>query len=488
KTGRLDVEDDPAFPFDAFSVDLLLGFPRSRAGHDAVLVLLELFSRLVLLEPCSSSITAEGIASIISNRVLRYGWRPRRIIPDSEARLTGEVLSTLASSLRADLTPSVPHHHQANPVERSIQTVKHVLQALCLESRAHWDRRAVPAAELAMNATPSVTTGLRPFDLIFISHPDVVHAVFDAEDHAGVSGFDERLAAAEARMEDARVALDEARRAQKLRYDDSRAPLPVLEPGTQVFIRLPDRPIPGTMENKLAPRKLGPFRVREVLGDHRVKVDLPPDLRIGDTFSVSQLDVLPSTVDPFATHRDPPPLSGEPSLPGSPPLVPVAPPLPPRRRQMPSSLRDFETGSAMFAFSSNAIDALRGPYHRPRRMELDGRMVVLSERPVAFLSRLTTPSERKLVAAELELCCLAWAFGRFLHLLEGAEVTIVTDHSPLGPMLTSTAGAKYGPVISKCRALLMPHLGHLRFVHRPGASHTNADALSRLVERPESDG
>ncbi|KAE8227660.1 hypothetical protein CF326_g7440 [Tilletia indica] len=309
KTGRLDVEDDAALPFEAIAMDVLLGFPRSRAGNDAVLVILCLFSRMVLLEPCSSAITTEGIAAIISNRVLRFGWRPRRIVPDSEARLTGEVLSALAVSLRADLTPSVTHHHQANPAERCIQTVKHVLQALSLESRAHWDRRALPAAELAVNATPSVTTGLRPFDLVFVSHPDIVHAVFDDGEHAGVGCFPERLAAAEARLEDARVALGEARRGQKCRYDESHAPLPTLAVGDMVYVRLSDRPVPGTLENKLAPRKLGPFRVREVLSEHRVKLDLPADLRIGDTFAVSQLDVVPSGDDPYATHRFVPPSS-----------------------------------------------------------------------------------------------------------------------------------------------------------------------------------
>ncbi|KAE8218414.1 hypothetical protein CF319_g7709 [Tilletia indica] len=487
RTGRLDVEDDPAVPFDDIALDLLLGFPRSRNGNDAVLVVLDLFSRMVVLEPCSSTITAAGVAAILSNRILRYGWRPRRIIPDSEARLTGEVMTALATSLRAELAPSVPHHHQANPAERCVQTVKHVLQALCLKSRAHWDRRAVPAAELAVNTTPSVVTGFSPFDLVFVSHPDVTHAVFDAEDHAGVSAFSERLAAAHERLDEARVAAEEARREQKRKYDGSRAALPHYVVGDRVYVRLPDRPVPGAMVDELAPRKLGPFRVRAVLGDHRVALDLPDDLRIGDTFSISQLDAVPGEADPFATHRaSPPPRSSTPSP--VPSRGPSPPPLPPRARRAPTTLRGYDTAPSVNAFSSAAYDLLRGPYHRPRRVVLDGRRVLLTERPIAFLSRLTMPTEQRIVASELELCCLAWAFARFLHLLEGVDVTVVTDHSPLGPMLTSSAGAKYGPVISKCRALLMPHLAHLRFVHRAGASHVNADALSRLVSRPETDG
>ncbi|KAE8247232.1 hypothetical protein A4X06_0g4603 [Tilletia controversa] len=467
RTGELEIGKDPALPFEAISIDLLLGFPRSRAGNDAVLVVLDLFSRMVLMEPCSSSVTSEAIAAILSDRVLRMGWRPRRLVPDSEARLTGDVMRRLAASLQAELRPSLPHHHQANPVERTIQTAKFVLQSLCVTSRAHWDRRAVPAAELAINSTPSVTTGERPFDLVFVAHPDLVHAVFDSDEHSGVGSFAERLAAADARLSEAREAVSVARVAQKRNYDRSRAALPLLEPGARVYVRLDDRPMPGALHDKLAPRRQGPYEVLEVLSPHRVRLALPEGIGIGNEFDVSQLDVTPAVPDPFETHRaGSPPVSSSSPVPASPASPPeVLPSLPPRERHAPRAMREYETGPGTFSMSVVPVEELRGPYRRPRRLSLeDGREVVLVEKPVAFLSRLTAPAERKLVAAELELCCLAWAFGRFLHLLEGADVTVVTDHAPLGAMLTSTAGAKYGPVISRCRAVLMPHLAHLRFV------------------------
>ncbi|KAE8239955.1 hypothetical protein A4X13_0g7999, partial [Tilletia indica] len=228
RVGELDIDNDAQLPFDAIATDLLLGMPRSRTGKDAVLVIQDLFSRMLLLHPCSSSIDAVGIAAIISDRVLRYGWRPRRLISDSEAKMTGSTMQQLAESLGARVTPSPPHHQQANAVERSIQTVKHVLQALCRDGHAYWDTRAIPAAELALNSTPNITTGYRPFDLVFVAHPDIVHAVFDVSDPQGVGSFPERLAMANARLEDARRATMSARSLQKSRYDARRAPLPTL--------------------------------------------------------------------------------------------------------------------------------------------------------------------------------------------------------------------------------------------------------------------
>ncbi|KAE8218038.1 hypothetical protein CF319_g8005 [Tilletia indica] len=489
KTGSLDVQHDPQLPFEHISVDQIFNLPRSQAGNDSAIIILDVFSRMVLITPCHKDITAEGITAIISDRVLRMGWLPRRITTDSEYKVAGSVMTALSASLNADLTPSPPYHQQANKVERAVQTVQHVLQALCVNSRAHWDRRVVPAAELALNSTPSISTGYRPFDLIFVSHPSIVHAVFDSEEHLGVSSFEERLAAAVDRLQDARLAIEESRAEQKRRYDARHARPPVFTTGDWVHVRLTDRPIPGFSRDKLDPRKAGPFQVAEVVSPHRVRLSLPADIAVDPVFSTEQVDLIPRG-DPFAADRLP--ISS--SVPvGDDVPVPVRSASPPRDdppvssvsttsriRQPPVNLRDFHVGALHSKWPKEVEDALRFPIHRPRRVDVGDRSFVLVERPVAFLSRLTSPAEKKLAASELELCCLAWAFGKLAHLLEGAQVTVITDHAPMERMLQSTANVPYGPTISRCRALMMPHLPNLRFQYRPGPRHINADALSRL--------
>ncbi|KAE8236995.1 hypothetical protein A4X03_0g9254 [Tilletia caries] len=462
-------------------------------------------------------------------------------------------MQALADSLKARLTPSPPHHQQANVVERAVQTVQHALRALTAKGAAGWDRRAVPAVEVAMNSTPNVTTGYAPFDLVFLAHPGAAHAVIDAGNARPGESFEDRLLAANERLEDARRTIGVARAQQKRRYDASRGALPVLAVGDKVFVRLRDRPVAGFGQGKLDGRKLGPFRVGEVLSDHRVRLDLPESLGIGKEFAVDQLDVPPRSPDPFAASRDlpdiVPPLAiaddaapgralvdeqrpaAEPNARVDPDRGPdtaaggladdevvenVDPMLGPRARGAPSALRDFvlcvqgaavadtvvataeaadvpmAVGIALAAAANGVGEApvvvptelLRGPLPAPKQVQIGGRSVMLRERPIAYQSRLTTPSEKRLVAPELELCCFAWAFARMAHLLEGAEITVVTDHLPMGAMLQSDAGARYGPTISRCRALVLPHLHSFRFVHRSGKSHINVDALSRLPVAP----
>ncbi|KAE8191058.1 hypothetical protein CF336_g5033 [Tilletia laevis] len=365
KTGSLDIDNDASGPFERISIDLVLGLPLSRSGNDAALAILDTFSRMVLLTPCHHTVTADGIAAIVSDRVLRMRWRPQRIVSDSEARMTGARMAALAASLGATLTPSTPYHQQANAVERSIQTVQKVLQALSVDSAAHWDKRALPAAELAISSSPAVSTGVRPFDLVFVSHPSIVHAVFDDAEHLGVASFPERLAAAHERLEDARAAMVSARREQKRRYDARQAPLPPIQAGDRVFVRLADRPIPGAVGSKLDARKSGPFVVDEVLSPHRVRLLLPEGVAVDPVMSVEQLDLVPPSPDPFALARagSPPPVRVVEDAP-DPPSACTSPSLDPvsrrdvvdglnservsssvRGRRPPPGLRDFDLGT-----------------------------------------------------------------------------------------------------------------------------------------------
>ncbi|KAE8219686.1 hypothetical protein CF319_g6662 [Tilletia indica] len=217
--------------------------------------------------------------------------------------------------------------------------------------------------------------------------------------------------------------------------------------------------MPGLIRSKLDARKAGPYAVRTVLSPHRVLLDLPADVDVGPEFSIEELDRVPCWPDPFATHRLDTPVrpssssadaSGSTDAASSSSVVdPVAAAdgspladgvlLPPRARRPPDVLRHFQVDTLATVDAVGLQEALRGPIYRRRVLEVDGVSLELRERPVAFLSRLTSVTEQKMAASELELCCLACAFARLAHLLEGAELTVVTDHAPLGAMLTFTA-------------------------------------------------
>ncbi|KAE8225360.1 hypothetical protein CF326_g7881, partial [Tilletia indica] len=490
--GRLDVDADAVRPFQHVSIDVILGLPRTRRGHTAIVVGTDTFSKMIQLAPCTSSFTARDITEFILNRIVRAGWRPSRLISDHDLRIMGEASSQLGQILGMTVTATPPHHHQANPVERQIQTLQRVLKAMAASSSGSWDEDVLPAAELAMNSVPSLTTGMTPFDAVYIDSPRALDVILARPDHGGVGEWAERFARAKARLLEAKTLVRAERLRQQRDYDHRHGPLPALEVGTRVWIRLRNRPVGSAPSGKLAPVKVGPYAIRRILSAHRVLVDVPAELNIGDEFAVSQLELHPAGDDPFdrSTGVVPPAASSAVDRSAPPPQPSAIEPVVPRRgtrvRREGPILRDsmqtvYTLGHCLSSPLAVSDDVFTQPRHRVKRTVIDGIAVQLVERPVAFLSRSTTGAEAKLTGPELELTCIAWAMTRAQHLLQGSEVTIVTDHAPVPGMLTSRTGqVPYGPVVERARVLLRPHLDRLQFIHKPGRFHTNVDALSRL--------
>ena len=60
-----------------------------------------------------------------------------------------------------------------------------------------------------------------------------------------------------------------------------------------LYSRLGDRPFHHRLGTKLDPVMEGPFEVQEVLSPHRVKLKLPPDMKIEPIVDASQLATVP---------------------------------------------------------------------------------------------------------------------------------------------------------------------------------------------------
>ena len=93
------------------------------------------------------------------------------------------------------------------------------------------------------------------------------------------------------------------------------------------------------------------------------------------------------------------------------------------------------------------------------------------ERPVAYFSRRLKPAERNYTVSEKECLAVVEAVKSFAVYLLGAHFRLVTDHAALKK--TMGAGAR----IARWALALQAY--NFTVEHKPGAQHTNADALSR---------
>ncbi|EPQ31343.1 uncharacterized protein PFL1_01527 [Pseudozyma flocculosa PF-1] len=487
-------------PFHTISVDVASGFPPSADGTDALLVVTDLFSKMILVEPCRSSASTNDLCVLLERAVLRRGWCPSVIVSDSDSRFVGQAFQTFATTIGAELQPSRPYHQQANPVERQIQTLQRVIRSLSL-SQPDWIAAAY-AAELAINSTPALGTQYAPFDLVYIdSAHDRLNAHLTENDPA-VRLLDDRLALARGRLHQARDAIERAQASDKRRYDRRRRPIPKYKVGDPVLILTKSRPVHAAgVNNKIDPPTVGPFTIAEIRSPHRVRLDLPLDMRIDPVLDVSQIAPYPSE-DPFGRPLDATPDSFDDDT----PLFEID--------RIIGERIDRRTGERSFRVRwkndprptwepertlredkcDNAIndwllrDVSTPPPPEPvAQAHARWTSTDQDERPVAFISKLTSASESRLVGLELEITGLAWAVQRLQHYLEGASsIEVITDHAPLRAVLAAPLHSQRpsSARIEKMRAYLTPFLPFMTVRYKPGSQHTNADALSRLARLP----
>ena len=98
-------------------------------------------------------------------------------------------------------------------------------------------------------------------------------------------------------------------------------------------------------------------------------------------------------------------------------------------------------------------------------------------RPIAFISRSLSDTERRYAQIEKEALAVTWASERFQDYLIGLHYTIETDHKPLVPLLSSKNLEELPIRVQRFRLRLMRF--SYTIVHVPGKLLCTADALSR---------
>ena len=109
------------------------------------------------------------------------------------------------------------------------------------------------------------------------------------------------------------------------------------------------------------------------------------------------------------------------------------------------------------------------------------------EGAVAYLSRSLTQAERNYDTTEREALAVVWAVKKLRHYLIGVDFELVTDHKALKWLFN-----RADPEGKLARWITTLQNYTFTITHRSGATHLNADALSRIppqltsVQQPTS--
>lgn len=126
------------------------------------------------------------------------------------------------------------------------------------------------------------------------------------------------------------------------------------------------------------------------------------------------------------------------------------------------------------------------PFYLDTDASADGFAAVLSQkddkgrmRPICFLSRLTTKTERKMAATDLECCAVAWALDKLRCYIEGSEVHVTSDHSAIQHLLDYNGS---NGRMMRASLMLADYEGKFHFHWKPGKAMPHVDHLSRSVD------
>lgn len=490
KLGQMSPHELPEAAFHTISMDIVLGLPTS-GGFDACMLIVDHFSKVVILRPISSSASARTCGSVFFDALVCRGFLPTRLITDRDPRFMSEFWSELMSRLKVECKVISACHQQADPAERYIQTLQTVLQLYVVNDE--WVP-CLPFIELVINNTMNSSTGFSPNQLLFIDPPNPIPTICNPPTE--LPAMDDRLALAQARVEQARDNLEMASRMQKRQYD-SRHTQRSLVAGDQVFVLLDDHPVKSLVRgmHKLKDNKWGPFTILEMIGSQAARLDLLPYSRVHPI--ISTLHLQPFIPDKFGRICKPPPagtidgddaweveyLFGE-CVCG-------------RNKRTEFKVKWVGYPDTEFTCEpevnlrrdlGSPADKLIAAYRSKRdaavctAFAMSARTHGVRDRPVYFTSRVLKSYEEHYTILELEMAAIVWAILKFQRYLDGAIFTVVTDHQSLLTVTGSSSNTLYSARVDKWQMLLSPYLGQMSLVHRGGKIHGNADGLSRAKQ------
>jgi hypothetical protein len=297
----LHPHDIPDRPWEIISLDLIGPLPESN-GYNAILVIVDRFTKMIKLEPTQVELSSEGFARSLLNRVFRDHGLPRKIIHDRDTRFTSEYIRELFRLLGIKQNPSTAYHPITDgQTERMNQGIEEYLRIFINHQQSDWSQW-IALAEFCYNNREHTATKQTPFFLNHGQHPWTGTEVRRETKYHNVEQFKENLDHA---RQDAQAALNFANDTMKRQYDKHRRPAIDYKPGDKVYIEgtniRSDRPT-----KKLEDRRYGPFPIDKKIGRSAYKVTLPPLWRgIHPVFNESLLT--PYKKPTYPSQRPPPP-------------------------------------------------------------------------------------------------------------------------------------------------------------------------------------
>ena len=159
-------------PWHTITLDFVGKFtPSASSGKTHCLVIVDKFSKYVLLEPVHETITAKDTADILIKRVISEHGVPARVISDRGPQFTSEVWKKVLEGFGSNIALAATHHPQSDgQSERAIRTLIQLLRAFTNQQQDAWEE-VLPLLQFALNDAHCEATSSTPFRILLGRDP-----------------------------------------------------------------------------------------------------------------------------------------------------------------------------------------------------------------------------------------------------------------------------------------------------------------------------
>ena len=270
-------------------MDFIVALPPSPSDNDAIFVVVDRFTKMAHFSATKTTADAPAIARLFLQDVHRPHGLPADIVSDRDKIFTSKFWREFLALLDVKPNMSTAFHPQTDgQTERVNQVLEQYLRAFCNYQQDDW-QELLPLAEFAYNNSVHASTGKTPFFANYGYHPNSAATVKLRVPSAKNPEVDKLLKSLPNVHKQLKLDLADAAATQARFYNRKVKEAPPFKIGDQVWL-LRRNIKTARPSDKLDYKRLGPFPIKDKIGQAAFRLQLPASMRMHPVFHVSLLE------------------------------------------------------------------------------------------------------------------------------------------------------------------------------------------------------